>query len=395
MKSKITFHARPLFAPLFAFAFVGLELPGRAAAAAAPATSASITRSAGDHTGAGLKASEIVGRKILNNEGETVGSVEDLAIDLQAGRIVQFIVSTGGFLSMGERHTAVPPSRVQFRETGKPLHFDITREKLKSAPAFEMSDWKAFYDSDRVQESYRYFGDERPFISTDAKDNLPAVVSSANGLGHVQRATKLMGLTVENLREENIGTVENLIVDLSAGRVMAVIVSTGGFLGMGDTLSVIPPTALRFNSEHDRLRLDTTKEALRDAPSFKSSEWPDFAQRDYTAGVYRAYKQEAYLERDADNAERNTRDRTGHTVTPADQGNSATDVTLTRDIRRAVVALDGLSVNGKNVKIVTVNGRVTLRGPVGTAEEKAKIVAIAHRVAGAANVDDQLEVVAR
>ena len=392
MKSKINFPARPLFAPLFAFAVIGLEMPG-CVAAAAPAPSTS--RSAADHTGAALKASDIVGLKILNNEGQTVGSVEDLAIDLQAGRIVQFIVSTGGFLSMGERHSAVPPSLVQFRETGKPLHFDISREKLKSAPAFEMSDWKDYYQSDRVQESSRYFGEERAFDRPVANDNLPAVVTSANGLGHVQRATKLMGLTVENLREENIGTVDNLIVDLSTGRVVAVIVSTGGFLGMGDTMSVIPPTALRFNSEHDRLRLDTTKEGLRDAPHFKSGEWPDFAQRDYTAGVYRAYKQDAYLGRDADNAARNTRDRNDRTLTAADQGNSAGDVTLTRDIRRGVVAIDGLSVNGKNVKIVTVNGQVTLRGPVGTAEEKVKIADIANRVAGAANVDNQLEVAAR
>lgn len=391
MKSKINFNARPLFAPLFAVAVIGLEMPRDVAAASATSDS----RSVADHTGSALKASDIVGLKILNNEGQTVGSVEDLAIDLQAGRIVQFIVSTGGFLSMGERHSAVPPSRVQFRETGKPLHFDITREKLKSAPAFEMSDWKDFYQSDRVQESYRYFGEETAFDRTVANDNLPAVATSANGLGHVQRATKLMGLNVENLREENIGTVDNLIVDLSTGRVVAVIVSTGGFLGMGDTLSVIPPTALRFTSEHDRLRLDTTKEGLRDAPRFKSGEWPDFTQRDYTAGVYRAYKQDAYLDRDADNAARNTRDRTGRTLTAADQGNSTSDVALTRDIRRGVVAIDGLSVNGKNVKIVTIDGQVTLRGPVSSTEEKAKIAEIATQVAGAANVDNQLEVAGR
>lgn len=392
MKTKLPFPSRPLLAPLFAFAVIGLEMPGCvAAAASAPTTS----RAAADHLGTALKANDVVGLKILNNEGQTVGSVEDIAIDLQSGRIVQFIVSTGGFLSMGERHSAVPPSRVQFREAGKPLHFDITREKLKSAPAFEMSDWKDFYQSDRVQESYRFFGEEAAFNRSAANDKLPAVVTSANGLGHVQRATKLMGLTVENLQQEDIGTVDNLILDLSKGRVVAVIVSTGGFLGMGDTLSVIPPTALRFSSEHDRLRLDTTKESLRDAPRFKSGEWPDFAARDYTAGVYRAYQQDSYLDRDADNAARNTRDRAGRTLTAVDQGNSASDVALTRDIRRGVVALDGLSVNGKNVKIVTVNGQVTLRGPVGTAEEKVQIADIATRVAGAANVNNQLEVVAR
>jgi hyperosmotically inducible protein len=388
MKSKITFLTRPLLAPLFALAVIGLEMPASAADSYS-------RRPAADHAGAPLKASEVIGLKLENNEGQKVGSVEDLAIDLQAGRVVQLIVSTGGFLSMGERHSAVPPGRVHFREAGKPLLFDITREKLKSAPAFEMSDWKEFYQSDRVQESDRYYGEETAFKAIDAQGNLPAVVTSANGLGHVQRATKLMGLNVENLREENIGTVDNLIVDLSAGRVVAVIVSTGGFLGMGDTRSVVPPTALRFNSEHDRLRLDTTKEALSDAPRFKAGEWPDFAQRDYTAGVYRAYQQEAHLGREADNAARNTRDRGGRTLTPADQGGNESDVTLTQEIRKAVVATDGLSINAQNVKIITVKGRVTLRGPVRTAEEKAMIATIATRVAGAGNVDNQLEIAAR
>lgn len=404
MKSRIHSPARPLLAPLFAFAAFGLNLPAGFAAPAAVSPVADINHagnsgmsgrsgnSAAHHTGAPLKASDLIGQNLENNEGQNVGSVEDLAIDLQAGRVVQLIVSTGGFLSMGERHTAVPPGQVQFRAAGKALRFETTREKLKAAPAFEMSGWQDFFQSERVRESNRYYGEERTFDAVVAQDNLPAIVTSKNGLGHVERASKLMGLTVQNLREETIGTVDNLIVDLSAGRVVAVIVSSGGFLGLGDTLSVVPPTALRFNADHDRLRLDTTKETLAAAPRFKTGEWPDFAQRDYTAGVYRAYQQDAYLERQPDNSGRNTRDRDGRTLTPADQGGHAIDIKTTQEIRRAVVAADGLSVNAKNVKIITVEGRVTLRGPVGSGEEKALIAAIATRVAGAAYVDNQLEV---
>ncbi|MBC7365810.1 MAG: PRC-barrel domain-containing protein [Undibacterium sp.] len=83
-----------------------------------------------------------------------------------------------------------------------------------------------------------------------------------------------MGLTVRNHQDEEIGSVDNLIVDIVAGWTVAVIVSTGGFLGMGDTLSVIPPTALRFTEEDDRLRLDTGKEALANAPVLKQAIGP-------------------------------------------------------------------------------------------------------------------------
>ena len=95
---------------------------------------------------------------------------------------------------------------------------------------------------------------------------------------------------------------------------------------------------------------------------------------------------------DADDTERNERDRKDTTLTPMDQGGSEGDRTITQEIRRAVVAQDGLSTNAKNVKIITVDGVVTLRGPVKTADEKATIATLAGRTAGVKRVDNQLEV---
>ena len=105
-------------------------------------------------------------------------------------------------------------------------------------------------------------------------------------LGQLQKASKLMGTAVNNLQNEKLGKVENLLVDLPSGRVVAVIVSSGGFLGMGDELSAIPPTALRFTTDRDTLQLDTSKEMLSSAPHFKANQWPDFAQPSYADGVY-------------------------------------------------------------------------------------------------------------
>ena len=96
---------------------------------------------------------------------------------------------------------------------------------------------------------------------------------------------------------------------------------------------------------------------------------------------------------DADNTRKNVRDRNDATLTPGDQGNSETDRDLTRKIRKAIVSgPNDFSVTAKNVKIITANGKVTLRGPVNTAAEKTGIVAIAKLVAGEGSVDDQLEV---
>jgi osmotically-inducible protein OsmY len=94
----------------------------------------------------------------------------------------------------------------------------------------------------------------------------------------------------------------------------------------------------------------------------------------------------------ADNTAKNERDRSGETLTPGDQSNTPEDLKITTAIRRAIVAEKSLSITAKNVKIITAEGMVTLRGPVNNAEEKATIAKLAHSAAGEAKIDNQLEV---
>ena len=94
----------------------------------------------------------------------------------------------------------------------------------------------------------------------------------------------------------------------------------------------------------------------------------------------------------ADNTARNERDKSGDTKTSGDQSNSPEDIKITAAIRRAIVGDGSLSITAKNVKIITVDGAVTLRGPVNNAKEKASIGKLAQSAAGKAKVDNQLEV---
>ena len=95
---------------------------------------------------------------------------------------------------------------------------------------------------------------------------------------------------------------------------------------------------------------------------------------------------------EADNTGKNVRDRGDDTLTPTDQGGSPADRELTAKIREAIVDDDALSVQAQNVKIITVNGAVTLRGPVKSAAEKAAVDAKAKKIAGAGRVHNQLEI---
>ena len=93
-----------------------------------------------------------------------------------------------------------------------------------------------------------------------------------------------------------------------------------------------------------------------------------------------------------DNSKENVRDRDDATLTPMDQGTSEADRTITQQIRRVVMSHDNLSMDAKNVKIITQDGVVTLRGPVKSADEKATIAAVSKATEGVRRVDNQLEV---
>jgi len=93
-----------------------------------------------------------------------------------------------------------------------------------------------------------------------------------------------------------------------------------------------------------------------------------------------------------DNTATNERDRSGETKTSGDQSNSSADLKITQAIRQALMKDGELSMTAKNIKVITANGQVTLRGPVKTAQEKAKIDQLAKSAAGGAQIDDQLDV---
>jgi hyperosmotically inducible periplasmic protein len=93
-----------------------------------------------------------------------------------------------------------------------------------------------------------------------------------------------------------------------------------------------------------------------------------------------------------DNTTTNERDRSGETKTSGDQSNSSADLKITQAIRQALMKDRELSTTAKNIKVITANGQVTLRGPVKTAQEKAKVDQIARSAAGGAQIDDQLDV---
>jgi hyperosmotically inducible periplasmic protein len=95
---------------------------------------------------------------------------------------------------------------------------------------------------------------------------------------------------------------------------------------------------------------------------------------------------------EADNTKRNSSEQNENTETAEKQSNSKDDLALTQKIRQAVMKDGSLSMNAKNVKIIAQDGKITLKGPVDSQQEKDTIAAKAGEIAGKDKVENQLEV---
>ncbi|GAA5125598.1 PRC-barrel domain-containing protein [Luteolibacter yonseiensis] len=222
-------------------------------------------------------------------------------------------------------------------------------------------------------------------------DKVTNHLTAAKPIGSAWRASEVIGTSVKNANDETIGEVKDLAIDFKNGEILAVIVSSGGFLGIADTLSSLPTSALRYDVDAKGFKTKLTKEQLQKAPQHKSGENPDYSDatvsqklRDYRNAIGGDVTAE-------DNTAKNEVDSDGKTTTPIDQGNSEADIDTTKNIRSSVVDSD-LSFNAKNIKIITKDGKVTLRGVVDSAAEHESVLKLVYRHVNEKHVDDSLTV---
>ena len=87
----------------------------------------------------------------------------------------------------------------------------------------------------------------------------------------------VIGSKVVNAKNEDLGKIEDLVLDAGAGRIAYAVLSFGGFLGMGDKYFAIPWNAFHFNLTENRAVLNVDKKLLENAPGFDKDNWPNMA----------------------------------------------------------------------------------------------------------------------
>lgn len=102
-------------------------------------------------------------------------------------------------------------------------------------------------------------------------------------------ADTLIGNEVYNIANESLGTIKELMIDMSSGIINYAVLSYGGFLGMGDRLFAVPWRALKLDTTNRRFTLSVTKEQLKNAPGFDKDHWPSMADTTWASSVHNFY----------------------------------------------------------------------------------------------------------
>ena len=112
----------------------------------------------------------------------------------------------------------------------------------------------------------------------------------------VLAASTLAGDQVQNSAGEDLGKVDEIMIDIPAGKVAYAVLSFGGFLGMGNKLFAVPWNALKLDEDKKHFVLDVDKKKLENAPGFDKDNWPDMADTSWGTRIFSYYGAVPYWE---------------------------------------------------------------------------------------------------
>ena len=299
---------------------------------------------------------ELIGTDVWNFQNEKLGKVKFITADLENARLVEVVISSGGFLGIGGKITSAPPRALSLDPHKQILRLDVSKARFDAAPNFKVSDVESYSNPGRVAGVLRYFG-LQPWFYLDGQ--VPTKNAEILRLGTVRRTGYILGLEIKSTSGQYLGKVASLLINLPKGQIVHVVDETQA-MGDNDTI-ILQPRALRYNSARNGLVLNENLAALKKEPHLK-----------WIAGTRESYEQERYVNRGV------------HTP----QGANFRDVQKTGKINQGVQSTS----NANNVQVTTLNAQTTLRGRVNSVAEKDKIGEIARQAGRPENVSNQIEV---
>lgn len=218
----------------------------------------------------GMRASELIGQDVKSPQGNNLGEISDLIIDMNSEKVRYAILAFDPGIFSGERLFAVPTTELRWGKEKNDIVYDMKRERLEKA-SVEKSRWPdAARDRDYLGNLDRAYGIAQPSQNRRAF-----------------RAGELLGKDVNGRQGEEIGEIRDLVIDMNAQRVHYAVLSFDPGWTAPEKLYAFPLTAFRFADGKDELALDIDKSRLQAMRSFDQKLWATYATPVFVTDVDR------------------------------------------------------------------------------------------------------------
>jgi len=244
------------------------------------------------------RISHLEGMKVEDYDGETLGTLKDFVIDMQAGEVKYALISLGGFSGMVAKLKIVPAQRLSMATTKREtLSLDTPKFRWKRAPSFKKADLAELNQPQREQQVCQFYALTPGEPKTTGKQSL-RLASKLSPTGRqsqgtvrattrpetLQLASDVIGKTVMSSQNKTLGRVSDFLVDLTAQRPTVAILSVNRFPKSGRTFAL--PLRRLTLTVANKLSLDTNPAQLEQAKPFNQQDW-QFAGADSGGEIYR------------------------------------------------------------------------------------------------------------
>jgi sporulation protein YlmC with PRC-barrel domain len=250
-----------------------------------------------------FRLSTVDGMPVRNTKGDDLGKIEDLVVELNSGDIRYAALSFGGFASVGDKLFAVPWKKLAFKFGEQDSYFilDVTEQQLQRAPGFDQNKWPDVADPDWSKQVDAFYGvtttgDRAKKDADDAADEPKPTKETAKPgelvYDAVYRAANIKGMEVKNERGEDLGSINELVIDIKAGKIRYAALSFGGVLGLGDKLFALPWNLLKFQHQatDKHFVFNVSPELLKKAEGFDENNWPNTGDPQWSRAVDEFYE---------------------------------------------------------------------------------------------------------
>ena len=215
-----------------------------------------------------MRASQLIGKNVENAQGENLGEIKDLVIDINNQRVFYAILEFGGFLGLGEKLFAYPVrSFNQLSADTDKLVLNVAKDKLKAAPGFARDKWPDWLKYGKQVD--KYYG-ETVKLKSIANQKLV-------------RASELIGKDVNDRAGKDMGEIDDMVVNMNSGEIHYAVLAFDQSWNLKDKLISLPLRAFNYVANDKDLILNIDRESVDTKRAYKNDSWPDINDHNYRA----------------------------------------------------------------------------------------------------------------